>query len=261
MRRILDLMRVDIITINGGKNNIKTILILLFVVFGVLGFVFSPIIGLYCPLVVGGFFGSMIFQGEQKFHTGKLWGLLPIRRRDLVNARFALSITAYSALFLIIYFLMLLAEKLKIFYLILGEEADELDLIAIIVEYSGGGFTELGLFNLLFFGAFAFGLIFMTGSLRKHFKDGKTAEMSLKRATKKEYVYLLLSVVLILLLVLIVTGVLPIGPAILVFVQIFAQLAQAANGFLLGAVLVTIAVFSAVFKYICTILEYDEKEL
>lgn len=253
-------MRVDIITINGGKNNIKTLLILLFVVFGVLGFVFSPIIGLYCPLVVGGFFVSMLFQGEQKFHSDKLWGLLPIRRRDLVSARFALSITAYSALFLMIYFLMLLAQRLKIHYFILGEEADELDLIAIIAQRSGG-FTELGLFNLLYFGAFAFGLIFMTGSLRKHFKDSKTAEMSLKKANKKEYVYLSLSVVLILLLILCISGVIPIGPAIYVFLQLLVQLAGAADGFLLGAVLVTTAIFSAIFKYICTVIEYDDKEL
>lgn len=261
MRRILDLIRVDVITINGGKNNIKTLLILLFVVFGVLGIVFSPIIGLYCPLVVGGFFVSMLFQGEQKFHTGKLWGLLPIRRRDLVTARYALSITAYTALFLITYLVMLIAEKLKIFYLILGEEADELDFIALIVERSGGGFTELGLFNLLYFGAFAFGLIFMTGSLRKHFRDSKTVDLSIKKATKNEYILLALCVVGIFLLILIVSGVIPAGPVLLVAAQLFAELAAAANGFLLGAVLVTIAVFSAIFKYICTILEYDEKEL
>lgn len=261
MRKILDLIRVDLITMNGGKNNTRTILILMFIIFGVLGFVFSPIIGLYCPLVTGGFFVPMLSRNEQKYHSDKLWGLLPIRRRDLVTARFALSITAYTALFLITYLIMLLAQKLKTYYLILGEGADELDFIAILVQRSGGGFTELGLFNLLYFGAFAFGLIFMTGSLRRYFKDSKTTDISLKNVTKKEYIYLLLAVVLILLLVLIVTGVLPIGSAVLVFVQIFAKLAEAANGFLLGAVLVTIALFSAVYKYICTVLEYDDKEL
>lgn len=261
MRRILDLIRVDVITINGGKNNIKTLLILLFVVFGVLGIVFSPIIGLYCPLVVGGFFVSMLFQGEQKFHIDKLWGLLPIRRRDLVTARYTLSVTAYSALFLITYIVMLISEKLKIFYLIFGEEAGELDIIALIVEYSGGGFTELGLFNLLYFGAFAFGLIFMTGSLRKHFKDSKTVDLSIKKATKNEYVLLALCVVGIFLLILIISGVIPVGSVLSVAARLFAEVAAAANGFLLGAVLVTIAVFSTVYKYICTVLEYDEKEL
>lgn len=261
MRRILDLIHVDIVTMNGGKNNMRFVLILLVAVFGTFGFAFSPIVGVYCPLLVGGFFVPMMFRNEQKYHSDKLWGLLPIRRRDLVNARFLFSISAYTALFVVFYFLMLLAQNLKLSYRILGNGAEELDMIANIVRKTGGAFTELGLFNLLYFGAFSFGLIIMTRSLRKHFKDSKTIEASLKKATKKEYVYLALVFAAIVLLVLIVTGVLPIGSAIYVFLQLIVQLSAAANGFLLGAVLVAIGVFSAIYKYICTVLEYDEKEL
>jgi len=61
--------------------------------------------------------------------------------------------------------------------------------------------------------------------------------------------------------VLTVSDILRIKPALAVIVQLFMQLAQAANGFLLGAVLMTMAVFSAIYKYNCTIMEYDEKEL
>lgn len=261
MRKTLDIMRVDLITMNGGKNNMKTILVLLLIIVGTLGFLFSPLVGVYCPLIIGGFFVPTLFGNELKYHSDKLWGLLPIRRRDLVGARFLFSAIFYTALFFVSYLLMLLAQKLKLYYLILGDGSEELDLIARIVRQSGGGFTELGLFNLLYFGAFSFGLIIMTGSLRKHFKDNKTIEVSLKKASKKEYVYLLLSFVLILLFVLIVSGVLPIGSVALVFAQLFLELARATNGFLLGAVLVMIAVFSAIYKYICTALEYDEKEL
>lgn len=64
MRRILDLIRVDLINMNGGKNNIRFILILLVAVCGTFGFVFSPLVGVYCPLVVGGFFVPMLFQAE-----------------------------------------------------------------------------------------------------------------------------------------------------------------------------------------------------
>lgn len=261
MQKILDLIRVDLVNMNGGKNNMKTILILLFVLFGALGFLFSPIVGLYCPLVTGGFFVPMMFRNEQKYHSDKLWGLLPIRRRDLVSARFLFAAAFYVAMFLVSYLLMLLSQRLKLYYLILGDGAKELDFIALSVQRSGGGFTELGIFNLLYFGAFSIGLIIMTRGLRNHFKGEKTIDFSLKKATKKEYVYFALIVAAILLVVLIVSGVLPIGPAVVVFVQIFAQLAQAANGFLLGAVLVAIAVFSAIYKYVCTVLEYDEKEL
>ncbi len=261
MRKILDLMRVDLITMNGGKNNMKTILVLMLIIFGGLGFLFSPIVGLYCPMVMGGFFVPMLFHNELKYHSEKLWGLLPIRRRDLVNARFLFATTLYTALSFIFYFLMLLALNLKSYYILIGEQAEHLDFIAILVQRSGGSLTELGLFNLMYFGAFSFGLIVMTGSLRKHFKDSKTTELSLKKASKKEYVYLLLVLAALLLWVLIVSGFFPLGTAAAVIIQLFAQLVGAANGFLLGAVLVTIALFSAIYKYICTVLEYDEKEL
>ena len=239
----------------------KTIFVLMFLFCGVIGFLFSPLIGLYCPLLMGAFFVSMMFQNELKYHSDKLHSLLPIRRRDLVNARFLFTTVLYTALSLIFYLIMLLALKLKIYYLIMGDDAENVDIISLLVQQSGGSFTEFGLFNLLYFAAFSFGLINMSGSLRKHFKDSKTIDLSLKKATKKDYVYFLLIFVLILLWVLVVSDVLPLGSLAAIIIQLFAQLAGAANGFLLGAVLVTMAVFSAIYKYICTVLEYDEKEL
>lgn len=156
---------------------------------------------------------------------------------------------------------MLLAQKLKLSYRILDDGAGELDLIARLVRGSGGAFTELGLFNLVYFAAFSFGLIIMTGSLRNHFKDKRILEGSLKTTSRKEYVYLLVIAAVGLLWALIISDVLKIGPLLMVFGQLLLELAAAANGFLLGAVLVTIAVLSAIYKKICTILEYDEKEL
>lgn len=263
MKKIFDLMRIDIITMNGGKNSMKTIFVLMFIFFGVIGFLFSPLIGLYCPLLMGGFFVPMMFQNELKYHSDKLWCLLPIKRRDLVNARFLFTTILYTALFVIFYFLMLLALNLKLCYIFFGEDAENMDVIALIVQQSGGSFTELGLFNLLYFSAFSFGLFFMSGSLRKHFKDNKIIDLSLKlhKVTKKEIGYLLLVLMLLLLWVLIVSGFLPLGTASAVILQVFMQLAGAANGFLLSTVLVIMAVFSVIYKYICTVLEYDEKEL
>lgn len=261
MRRILDLIRVDIITMNGGKNNTRSMLIMLLVIFGVLGFVFSSLVGIYCPLLVGGFFAPMIFSSERKFHSEKLWGLLPIRRRDLVNARFLLSITVYTALFIVFYLLMLLSQTLKLNDIIFENGSAELDLVAILARQTGGAMTELGLFNLAYFAAFAFGLMFLTGSLRNHFKDSKAADGTLKKATRKEYVYLLIIAAIGLLWALIISDVIKIGPLLMVLAQLFLQLASAANGFLLAAAMVAIGVFSAIYKYVCTVLEYDEKEL
>lgn len=263
MKKMFDLMRIDVITMNGGKNSLKMIFMLMFIFFGVIGFLFSPLIGLYCPLLMGVFFVPMMFQNELKYHSDKLHSLLPIRRRDLVNARFLLTTVLYTALFLIFYLIMLLSLNLKVYYIFFYEDAENMDIIALLVQLSGGSLSELGLFNLMYFAAFSFGLFVMSGSLRKYFKDNKTIDVSLKlhKITKKEIGYLLLILMLLFLLVLIVSGVLPFGSLALIIIQLFIQLAEAANGFMLSAVLVIMAVFSVIYKYICTTLEYEEREL
>lgn len=266
MKKILDLIRVDLITMNGGKNNMKMIFVLMFLFSGVLGFLFSPLLGLECPLLMGGFFVPMMFQNEIKYHSEKLYSILPINRRDLVKARFLLTTELYTALFLVFYLLMMLALKLKTYHLIFGNNAEEMDIIRSIVKMSDGAFTELGLFNLLYFTAYSFGLITSAGSLRKYFKNSKSFSGILligkkKKADKKEWAFGIFIIFVVVLWLLIVAEIIPAGSVILLILLLFLQLAQAANGFLLGAVMVTIAVFSAIYKYVCTVLEYDEKEL
>ena len=65
----------------------------------------------------------------------------------------------------------------------------------------------------------------------------------------------------ILLIAMVISGYFPLGSAAAVIIQLFVQLASAANGFLFSAVLLTVAAMTVVYKYVCTVLEYDEKEL
>lgn len=266
MKTLFDLMKVDLITMNGGKNSMKTLIVIMIVFCGGTGFCISPIAGMFCPLLMGAFFVPMLFQSEMKYHSGKLWGLLPIRRRDLVNARFLLILGLYTISSLLFYLLMLSSLVFKPYYLFFGEDAENMDIIMLLAEGSGGTLTVLGVFNLIYLAGFAIGMMVAARILRNYFKDPEKIEGLLSvgkmhKAQKKEYFIMLFIFAVILLLVLIVTGVLQIGPVAAVIIQLFAQIAGVANGLLLGAVLVTMAVFSAIYKYICTVLEYDEKEL
>lgn len=267
MKKIFDLMKVDLITMNGGKNNMKIIAALITVFCGFTGFCISPIAGVECPFLISAFFVPMLFRNEIKYHSGKLWGLLPVGRRDLVNARFLLVLGLYTILSLLFYLLMLLSLVFKPYYLLFGADAKNMDIISLLAESSGGSLTALGVFNLVYLSGFSVGLMTAAGSLRNYFKNPKRFELSLSlgqknKASEKDHgIGLLVFAVILLLWMLIVCGILPIGPAAAVIIQLFAQLAGAANGFLLGAVLVTMAAFSAIYKYICTVLEYDEKEL
>ena len=266
MKKILDIIRVDLITMNGGKNGMRTMLIMLFLFCAAIGFFISPVGGLYCPLLIGGFFVPMLFNNELKYHSEKLWSILPVKRRDLVNARFLMAAVLYTAMFIVFYLLMLLALKLELYSAFMSDGDETFDILDMIVKVSSLSFTKLGLFNLLYFAAYSFGLMISTGQLRRYFKNSEAFNYAMsigrmKKAKKREYVYAILIFAAILLWVLIVSGVLPINAAVYIVIQLLKQLAQAANGFLLAAVLVTMAAFSAIYKYICTLLEYDEKEL
>ncbi|MBR1592609.1 MAG: ABC-2 transporter permease [Ruminococcus sp.] len=263
--KILDLIRTDLITINGGKNNLKIVTILMALLFGGLGFLFSPLMGLYVPLVISTFFVPMLFQNEMKYHSEKMFAILPIERKDLVRSRFIMSIVLYLVCAAVFYLLMLISLKLKPYYMMYGEDASNMDIIRLLAQNTDGSMTELGIFNLLYFLAFSFGFMLISGNLRKYFKDSKafdaTLSGGLKKAKKRDYYYAFIVFAVITVIVLGITDVLPVRNAVVPFLQLFIQLAQIANGFLLGAVFVTVAVFSTIYKYICAMLEYDEKEL
>lgn len=265
MKKIWDLIKLDIITMNGGKNTLTIALVVMVLFIAGIGFVFTPLFGLYCPLIVGGFFVPVVFRNEMKYHSEKLHCLLPINRRDLVNARFLLVTGLYTGLFIFFYLIMMLAQHLKLNYLIMGEDAEMVDIIGMIVKMSGGSFNELGLFNLLYFIVYAFGIIICTGSLKRYFKNSEflspTLSFVMKKVSKQEIVIGVIVLSILALWLLTVMGILPLNNLLSPIILLFYQLAQAANGFILGAAALTVAWLFAFCKYVSTVLEYEEKEL
>ena len=267
MRKTLDIIKVDLITMNGGKNNMRMIFVGFFIFFAVMGFLFSSMFGILFPLTMGSFFVPMLFQHELKYHSEKIYSVLPIKRRDLVNARFLLAIGLYTALFLVFYLLMFLSMNIKLNNLIFGEEAAiEFDRIAYFALLSGGMFTELGLFNLFYSFGYAFGLIVTVGQLRKYFKSSEGFSGTLtfgasKEVRRQEFIAAMIVLGVLLIAVLAIADILPIIPFLLPILATLLQLAQVADGFMLSVVMIVIAVFTAIYKYVCTVVEYDEKEL
>lgn len=270
MKKLFDMMKVDLITMNGGKNSTKITAIVFVIFIGGTGFLFSPIAGVYCPFILGTFFVPVLFHNELKYHSGRMWSLLPVKRRDLVNSRFLLVMGLYVISSVVFYVLMLISLKLKPYYLFFGNDSENMDIIKLIVVHIGGAFTELGFFNLIYFTAFAIGLTVAANGLRRYFRDpesfsGKIIIGASKRKTKEMKRYDVIggavALIAIIAVILFITGIIEIGPAVLVVLQVILQLAEAANGFLLGAVMIISSVISAAYQYICTVLEHEDKEL
>lgn len=259
IKRIINLMRTDLITMNGGKGNLKSVAVIMLLLFGLMGFTISPLAGIYTPMMLSFFFVPMLFQNESKYHSEKMFALLPINRKDLVRSRFILCIGIYTIVCMIFYLLMLLSMQFKIYNYINGE----FDVLEVMAKNFGEGFTPLEMFNLSYFSVFSLCLIFLSNSLRKYFKDSKkiTEQLSVHKASKQEYFIAILAFVIIILIVMVVSGILPLDSALVVILLLIKQIAGTLNGVLLGIVLLAIAVMATIYRYICTILEYDEKEL
>ncbi|MCR4644727.1 MAG: ABC-2 transporter permease [Oscillospiraceae bacterium] len=270
-----EIIRVDRITMQGGKgNNMKLILIVCSGLFGGLGFFVSPLMGLYLPFLLAGFFVPMLFQNEIKYHSTRLWALLPIRRRDLVNARFLMVYGLYAIVSTVIYLLMVLALYLRPWRLIYtgiegsSEGVENTEIVSMLA--SKLGLSPIGLFNLLFFACTALGIVWIATSLRSYFRDesifssalqlGKSGKRK-KKQSGSEIVLALIIVVPTLLWVGMVTEILPAGKVAAVFLYLGMQLMQAADGFLLAATFLFCAIFHALYNYIATVLEYDVRDL
>ena len=258
LKRLGDLIRTDLITVRGsGKNNTLLLAVIASVLFGTLGIICTPLMGIYVPMLLGLVCISTLYGSEQKYHCAKMFAVLPIERKDLVRSRFITSCGLYIASAGVFYILMFLSLKLKI-YIRLGV----IDIIGMFTEKLTG-FSETGFLNLIYSASFSFGLTAASNMLHNYFKNSKSLsnQIEFKKLSKSDIKNTLIAFVLIIVVVLAVTDVLPITAALAPVIQIIASLARAADGFLLGALLVTISGFSAVYNYICSLLEYDEKEL
>ena len=261
------IMKADLLTMRGGKKNGYVIITAVFLLFMLAaGFFISPIGSLYVPFILGGFFVPAMFQNEMKYHSEKLWSILPIRRRDLLNARFLLAYGLYIVVSLLVYLLMLLSVRLELWLWFLDESDDGItDILAMFANNLG--MTKMGFFNLLYFGACTAGLLFMGGSLRKYFKDptalSATLSLTAKRKSdrRREILYAVIILGLFLLFGLSISGIIPLIPMISPLIAVVMQLTHAADGLIFGIFLLTFAVFQSIVEYIGADIDYEKREL
>ncbi len=256
MKTIMDLIKADLMIINGSKSSMRTLFFLLiaFAVGG--GIFFSPFVVIVVMLLLAAMFVPFIFQMQTQSHCEPMFSLLPIERKDLVRARFLFMISLYLGLSVILYLIMLLSFGLNIF-----ESVQDVDFDAFLQEW-GIGFTHFALCNLGFLAAFAGGMVLMTFQLRQYFRNNERfADDALTRFSAKEIIIVVLIWIAAVVILLTAVGEIAMGVTASILLQLFLQLATAADGALLAAVLFVIAGFEAAYQYICTVLEYDAKDL
>jgi hypothetical protein len=188
----------------------------------------------------------MLFGNELKYHSERLNTVLPVSRRDIVDSRFILTLSFYCGTSVLFYVLMALA---------------------VVNQQKQGVIIRLADIAPFYFAAFTIGAVIISGKLRKYFANSRAMSMSEKTggircAKKREYVYaVIMAGMLIFLCLLVFSDVLPAVPVLSFIAHFLSILGEAAGGALLAAFFLTIAAFSVAYKYICTVCEYEDKEL
>ena len=262
-KRLLNIVRKDVIAMTSGKGNALIMFLLLFFVLGGLTLIF-PVSGLVAPCIMGAGFASMLFQNESRYHSEHFNCVLPISRRDLVKSRFLLSYVLYAAACLPFY-LVMLASQFVIRFFAGDDFYSKINIIGRLSAKTGGALSELASLNLLFIVAFSLGAVLLSGSLKSYFgENGFPSAEDNADPSRKNKLWLKLYILVAVLFVvwgLIIAGIIDLRELFGIFTGLFSQLAATAGGYMLVAVMLAVAAMVVLYRYIYTVLEYDEKEL
>ena len=186
-KRLFSLIRADLIMMNGGRNSLKLIVLIMCLTFGAMTCI-APFMAIPVPPLMSFFFVPMLFGNEMKYHSEKMKTVLPVSRKDVVDSRFMLTISLYTGISLLFYVFMVLA---------------------VMNQQRRGVILFLSSFNAPYAAAFTAGAVIISGKLRKLFSDsGKMSTAAktggIRKAGMGEYIRaLVVSGVLIFLFLLV----------------------------------------------------------
>lgn len=250
---IKNLIKTDLITAGGGKNNQIFLVSFLFLLFGLGGgFFCSPLFGAVFPLLTGAFLIPTLFNNEIINHSEKMYFVLPVSRRDLVNERFIFSIGLFVLTNLLFYPVMLLSMKLELYLIV-----SDIDLLNRLKKITGAG-SKLEVLNFSYLLCSFLGVFFMSGQLRKYFMDSESVYASMKMKTKNSIRKTVLLFAAFFAAILIYLDILPLSGAVLVLLELVILLSKSN---MIGVILFIIACMKVLYSYVCTVIEYEDREL
>ncbi|MBR4223995.1 MAG: ABC-2 transporter permease [Oscillospiraceae bacterium] len=267
LQKIKKLIQTDIITMNGTKGAAKWTMILGVGLFTVLGMFGSPLAGVEAPVLIAFVLPSLLFHNAAKYNSERMHCVLPVSRRELVQARFIMTVGAYLIMGIGFYLLMLLSLKLELYKYVDLLCMGPIDTVEVTKKLMGVEKTDMGYYNSMYFAFFAVGIYLIGFELRRLFADPESVLGTIRLDNKKkrniwrDFAPVIVLLVCIALWVLYIRGCLPIDSFIAVASQLLMQLSNAADGAVEGLVLIAVASLSCIYKYVCTVIEYDRKEL
>lgn len=259
MKKIIDLMRVDLISAKGknkGKFLVMLILTLMFVVMGLLS---EAIFMVFSIVVIGVMLVPLITMAEKTHNAGKIFTVIPTDRKSIVISRFALTTGIYTAFSAIVYILYLIMEKFgNLHGITISKDVSNLYEAS---EGFGKGIQLKALENSMFWLIFAVVLMVMAGQHRRYFKKGISSKGS---SLLKSFLKLLGEIALVYAVsaaVIFIFNIDILKPTLIVLLNMIMALANPMNGLLLSVVFIIIGFSFTLYQLVCSVVDYEAREL
>lgn len=254
MKTIIDLMRVDLIALNGKKTGTFRTMVILFIMCAVISISFMPVFLAVYVFVAAILITPMIINQEIRSEYGKTFCILPADRNSVVFARFLLTVSLLSAVSIVLYIFMQ-------GFLASGINKQATEEIIEVFDMLGISVSVSEFHNVTFSAAFMIGIMIMSKRLRNYFKNGAVSKKNslLRNVLKGIFIYIIF---MIAGTVLIYASSVPFIQTVFILIYtILSALSGPADGVLLCLIFLAAGYGMAVYQAVCAGLEYDEREL
>lgn len=251
---VLNLMRTDTVSLLGSGRKLAVIIaasIVLSVLAGSFVIPLYPFILLETAILIT----SDIVNHEAQSGSGKLTSVLPTDRQSVVYARFTLGTLAVTGFGALLFILMQISMKLRLYAAIADLDFDELfELMNIPVSVDS-------IFNVLFGFGFLASLVIMSLMLKKNFRHGSANRKNTLIKTVLWVIALYFAFGLVFGVITMLTTVPFLQTAFSLIFGVISSLMKPLNGAVMLALLVAAGLGHTVYMAVSSMIEYEKREL
>lgn len=258
MKRIIDLMRIDLMAFKGKKNVSFKLLVLFIIIFGI-AFIFAGAFVSLIVLIVSIISCSLILNNEEVKGYRKTFGVVPADRKSVVIARFTLLTLITTIIGLAAFVIMTLTSDIDFYETVWTDGAYEQD--SKLIDVAISPFINKTVARVIFGIIFMLSLMIMSSSLRKYYKNGYKQK---KNATLKAVLKLIGGYIGfgVLCSVIVFTPLKKVVfPVISVIFSVLSGISKPFNGLLAMLLLVVIGYGFVVYRAVCAVVDYEKREL
>ena len=258
MKRIIDLMRIDLMGFKGKKDSDFKFGLFFTIVFGI-ALVFAGSFVSLAVLIIANVMCSGVLSNEEKKDYRKSFGVVPTDRKSVVIARFALLTLITTIAGIIAFIIMTITNKMGLYDTVWTDDAyadTNKFLDAALTP-----FVDKSVSRIVFGIIFMLSLMIMSSKLRKYYKKGykQKKNAALKGVLKVVGGYFGFG---FLMAVIVFTPVKKVVfPVIDMFLTVIKSLAIPFNGMLAMMLFITIGFGFVVYRAVCAVVDYEKREL